>query len=159
MDDFPFIFDSPIVPHSFGTYNYAVVFLPEEMSEDLPFQQYPNLRIEAEVGSSPFSGAWRPTGGRWYLLLSKKFLKKSGFDIGDWVTVRFRIADQNAVDMPESLRLALEQDDHARAIWENLTPGKRRSFAYRVSSAKTAPTQARRVTEVLEKLIFEAEQI
>jgi len=114
------------------------------------------LRIEAEVGSIPFSGAWQPTGGRWYLLLSKKFLKKCGFDLGDWVSVRFRIADQNAVAVPESLRLALEQDAYAKAIWDELTPGKRRSFAYRVLSAKRAPTQARRVSEVLEKLMSEA---
>lgn len=155
MDDFPYIFDSPIVPHSFGRYNYSVVFLPVEMNEELPFKKHPNLRIEAEIGNSLLSGAWRPNGGRWYLLLSKKFMKKSGFELGDWVTVRFRIADQDAVDVPEVLRLALDQDEYAKIIWEKLSSGKRRGFAYRVSSAKTAPTQARRVSEVLEKLMLE----
>lgn len=156
MDDFPYIFDSPIVPHSVGRYHYSVVFLPAEMNEDFPFQQYPRLRIEAEVGNAPFSGAWQPTGGRWYLLLSKKFLKKAGFEIGDWVTVRFRIADQDAVDVPEALQHALEQDEYAKAVWEKLTPGKRRGFAYRVSSAKTKQTQTRRALEVLEQLLLMA---
>ncbi|MEL6939842.1 MAG: YdeI/OmpD-associated family protein [Cyanobacteria bacterium J06598_1] len=153
MEDFPYIFDSPIVPHSVGKYHYAVVFLPSEMNEELPFKQYPRLRIEAEVGNAPFSGAWQPTKGRWYLLLSKKFMKKGGFELGDWVTVCFRIADQDAVNVPEALRLALEQDAHAMAIWEKLSAGKRRGFAYRVSSAKTSPTQVRRASEVLETLI------
>lgn len=154
MSDFPYLFDSPIVPHDVGSYAYSVVFLPEEMNEDLPFDQHPRLRIEAEVGSTPFAGAWQPTKGRWYLLLSKRFLKSAGLELGDWVTVRFRIADQNAVDMPESLRKALDEDDHANATWKKLSPGKRRSYAYRVSSAKTAATQTRRVAEVLESLVL-----
>ncbi|MEM6451228.1 MAG: hypothetical protein AAF703_13035 [Cyanobacteria bacterium P01_D01_bin.105] len=64
MDEYPYVFDAPIVPHSFGKYNYNVVFLPAEMHEQLPFETYPNLRIRGEVGHMPFSGAFRPTGGR-----------------------------------------------------------------------------------------------
>lgn len=154
MSDFPYLFDSPIVPHSVGSYAYSVVFLPKEMNEALPFQQYPRLRIEAEVGNTPFTGAWQPTKGRWYLLLSKRFLKSAGLELGDWVTVRFRIADQDAVEVPDALQQALDADAHAMAVWKSLTPGKRRGLAYQVSSAKTLPTQARRVTNVLEKLML-----
>ncbi|MEM6869113.1 MAG: YdeI/OmpD-associated family protein, partial [Cyanobacteria bacterium P01_C01_bin.121] len=70
--------------------------------------------------------------------------------------VRFRIADQDAVDVPEALQHALEQDEYAKAVWEKLTPGKRRGFAYRVSSAKTKQTQTRRALEVLEQLLLMA---
>ncbi|MEO1622138.1 MAG: YdeI/OmpD-associated family protein [Cyanobacteria bacterium J06632_3] len=154
MSDFPYIFDAPIVPHDLGSYAYSVAFLPEEMSSELPFKAYPRLRIQAEISNVPFSGAFQPVGGRWYLLLSKRFMKKGGFELGDWVTVRFRIGDQNAVDVPDVLRVALEQDPHAMAVWKKLSPGKRRGFAYRVGSAKRLPTQQRRVAEVMEKLMI-----
>lgn len=154
MSDFPHTFDSPIVQHSVGPYTYAVVFLPEEMNEELPFGQFPRLRIRGQIGPLPFSGAFQPVRGRWYLLLSKKKMKAGGFVIGDWVHVAFRIDDQEAVEVPDRLRLALEDNHLARATWEKLSAGKRRGLAYRVSSAKTAPTQKRRVAAVIEMLVL-----
>lgn len=154
MSDFPHSFDSPIVTHSVGPYAYNVVFLPVEMNEDLPFAQYPRLRIEGEVGELPFSGALQPVRGRWYLLLSKKKMKAGGFELGEWVHVRFCVADQDAVDVPERLGLALEKNQYAMETWEKLSAGKRRGLAYRVASAKTAPTQTRRVSEVIEMLVL-----
>jgi len=152
MTDFPYFFDSPIVSHDWGKFAYSVVFLPEDMQAELPFDQFPRLRVEAEVGNTSFSGAFQPANGRYYLLLSKRFLKSAGLELGDWVTVRLRIADQDAVDVPSVLQRALEEDGHAKAMWEKLTPGKRRGLAYRVASAKTQPTQQRRVAELMEKL-------
>ena len=154
MDDYPYIFDAPIVPHSVGNYHYNVVFLPVEIHDQLPFDTYPRLRIKGEVGHMPFAGAFQPTGGRRYLLLSKKFLKKGGFEIDDWLTVRFQIDDQDAVDVPELLDKALSQEPQAKATWDKLSPGKKRGLAYRVSSAKTEPTQMRRVEKVLEMLVL-----
>ncbi|MEM9088982.1 MAG: YdeI/OmpD-associated family protein [Cyanobacteria bacterium P01_F01_bin.53] len=154
MSDFPHTFDSPIVQHSVGTYAYTVVFLPEEMNEEMPFDQFPRLRVRGEINHLPFAGAFQPVRGRWYLLLSKKKMKAGGFVIGDWVHVTFRIDDQEAVEVPDMLRLALEENPHAMATWEKLSAGKRRGLAYRVSSAKTAPTQKRRVAVVIEMLVL-----
>jgi len=154
MPDFPHSFDAPIVPHCVGPYTYSVVFLPVELNEDLPLAQHPRLRIEGVVGELSFSGALQPVRGRWYLLLSKKKMKAGGFELSEWVHVRFRVADQDAVDVPEMLRLALEENQYAMDTWENLSAGKRRGLAYRVASAKRAPTQTRRVSEVIEMLVL-----
>jgi len=153
-DEFPYIFDSPIVAHSVGRYDYSVVFLPAEMNEEMPFEQYPRLRIRAEIGEVAIAAALQPVRGRWYLLLSKKLMKKGGWELGDWVSVRFRIDDQDAVDVPEILQQALEEDGQAIATWNNLTAGKKRGLAYRVASAKTKPTQERRVAEVVKMLVL-----
>ncbi|MEL7352054.1 MAG: YdeI/OmpD-associated family protein [Cyanobacteria bacterium P01_A01_bin.116] len=154
MSDFPFVFDSPLVQHDVGTYAYTVVFLPAEMTEELPFQDYPRLRIRGEVGGAPFSGAFQPVRGRWYLLLSKQFRRKAKLEVGDWVSVRFQIEDQNAVDVPDELRLALAENKYAMDTWETLSAGKRRGLAYRVATAKTAPTRQRRVASVIEMLVL-----
>ncbi|MEO1792878.1 MAG: YdeI/OmpD-associated family protein [Cyanobacteria bacterium J06629_19] len=154
MTDFPYIFDSPIVSHDWGKFSYSVVFVPEDMQAELSFDQFPRLRVEAEVGNTPFSGAFQPVKDRYYLLLSKRFLKSAGLALGDWVTVRLRIADQDAVDVPPALQLALDEDGHAKALWEKLTPGKRRGLAYQVASAKTTPTQTRRAAKIIEKILL-----
>ncbi|MEM6599727.1 MAG: YdeI/OmpD-associated family protein [Cyanobacteria bacterium P01_C01_bin.69] len=154
MTDFPYIFDSPIVSHDWGKFSYSVVFAPEDVQAELPFDQFPRLRVEADVGNTPFSGAFQPVNGRYYLLLSKRFLKLAGLELGDWVTVRLRIADQDAVNVPPALQRALEEDGHAKAMWEKLTPGKRRGLAYQVASAKTAPTQTRRAAKIIEKILL-----
>lgn len=154
MTDVPYIFDSPIVSHDWGKFTYSVVFVPEDLQANLPFDQFPRLRIEAEIGNRPFFGAFQPMNGRYYLLLSKRFLKSAGLELGDWVTVRLRIADQDAVDVPPALQRALKADGHAKAMWEKLTPGKRRGLAYQVASAKTAPTQTRRASKIIEKILL-----
>ena len=154
MSYFTYSFEGPIVHHDIGSdkYQYTVVFLPRELQTELPLKQYPRLRIEAEVGEFPLNGALQPVRGDWYLLLSKSMLKQGGWKLGDDVRVRFRVADQDAVEVPEALQDALDGNEDAAEAWEKLTPGKRRGLAYRVATAKTQPTREKRVAEVLETL-------
>ena len=81
--------------------------------------------------------------------LNKTRQKEAGLALGDPVSVAFRFDDPGAVDVPPALQSALADDEHLREVWEGLTAGTRRGFAYRVASAKTAPTIQKRVTEVL----------
>lgn len=135
-----------------GTYRYTVVLLPPEVAAALPLAEHPRLRFSGEIGEVPFSGAWQPVRGRWYAMLSKGVLKDGGYAVGDVVEVRFRVEDQDSVEVPLLLRRALDADERATAAWEALSAGKRRGLAYRVASAKTAPTAARRLDEVLAAL-------
>ncbi|MEM6690391.1 MAG: YdeI/OmpD-associated family protein, partial [Planctomycetota bacterium] len=119
----------------------------------LAHEAKPRLRIDGVVGGQPFHGAFQPTGeGRYYLIVSKKFRKAVGLEIGDRTEVSFSIADQNAVDVPRELQFALEADEALNQIWIHLTPGRRRGLAYRVASAKRSETRENRVDEVLETL-------
>ena len=52
----------------------------------------------------------------------------------------------------DALEDAVRGDPALRALWEAQTPGKRRGLAYRVASAKTAATRAKRIAEVFEIL-------
>jgi len=86
-------------------------------------------------------------------VLPKKMMKKCGLKIGSDVLVMFRIADQNAVDVPSELERALAANATAKQAWDELTPGKKRGYAYRVSSAKRMETRENRVDEVIDWVV------
>ena len=144
----------PVARYEFKTYGYHVLYLPEELKDALPLKTYPRLRVDAEVNEVPHTGTWMPAdGGRWYLMISKRLLKETGLEPGQTATVRFRVADQDAVDVPEELEQALSQREYAREVWDDLPVGKRRNYAYRVSSAKREETRFRRTAAVIAELV------
>ncbi|MGF1451826.1 MAG: YdeI/OmpD-associated family protein [Opitutales bacterium] len=145
-------FNGRIARHDFGRFAYTVMYLPAEMEPELPFARFPRLRVDAMIDGIPFHDAWQPYSGRRFLILSKAVLRRGRWEFGDPVTVRFCVVDQNAVEVPVELQLALDRSEGARRFREALTPGKRRGLAHRVSSAKTEATRLKRVAEVLESL-------
>ena len=157
MNDQVFQFDAEVDVYDFGRMAYSVLFLPADMVSQLPLEENPRLRIDGFVADQPFHGAFQPAGGgAYYLILSKKFLKSANLAVGDTTTAWFRIADQDAVDVPLELEQALSANHAASSVWDKLTAGKRRGYAHRVSSAKRASTRAARVKEVLEELSHNA---
>lgn len=148
----PFEFTGLVERHEFKRFGYTVVYLPVSMEDELPLHKNPRLRVEAEVREVEMNIALQPAGGRWYLTLSRRVLRETGLELGDEVRVRLRVADQDAVDVPAELLTGLAADAKASATWATLTPGKKRGFAYRVSSAKRPETRAKRLAEVLGEL-------
>ena len=132
---------------------YTVVWLPGEFVEQLNMADNPRLRIEGEINDHPFNGALQPAGDdRYYLMVPKPILKDAELRIGDSVELRFRVADQAAVDVPDALQNAISGDAELQRKWQDITPGKQRSFAYRVASAKTEATIQKRLDEVTHML-------
>ncbi|MEM6485030.1 MAG: YdeI/OmpD-associated family protein [Pseudomonadota bacterium] len=132
---------------------YRVVFMPATLEGELPFDQYPRLRVDGEIADIPIANAFMPTGdGRRYLIVSPEVMKGASLSLEDTVSVRFRIADQEHVDVPEALTREIDRLESAKLVWDSLTAGKRRALAFHVSNAKTAPTQAKRVAEVIDAL-------
>ena len=135
--------------NSRGELFYTVVFVPEHVAQALPLKEYPRLRIEGELHEQPFEGAMQPTKGRWYLLLSQKFLKENSLSIGDEVEARFNIGNQDFVDVPTELEEALALNEKAGALWASFTPGKKRGFATTVASAKQVSTREKRAAKMI----------
>jgi len=157
VDYYPYRFEGPLARHGVGRAKvvwYTVLFLPDELAAELPFDQHPRLRVEGEIADVPVQGAWMPTGdGRRYFMVSPAVLKAARPEPGQLLEMRFRIDEQERVDVPEALAAALARDgEAAAAAWDALTPGKRRGIAHLVAAAKTPPTQARKVAEVIEAL-------
>lgn len=152
MDFFPYGFETRIAHYDLGTYRYTVVWLDDDIAAELPFGDHSRLRITGEVADVPIEGAWQPSRGRWFLMLSKPLLKATGKGVGDEVDVRFRLAPPDDLTLPEALQRALDADPEARAAFELQTLGKQRALAHRVGSAKGPGTIAKRVTEILDAL-------
>ena len=150
MSFFPYEFEAPVEYHDVGSdkYAYTVIFVPEDVARELPLKEHPRLRISGEVSDYPLEASLTPVRGRWYILLSKRVLSAIDASVGDLVEVRFQVADQDAVEVPEYLSDALEKHPTERALWNAATPGKKRGLAYRVASAKTDATRQKRVDEV-----------
>jgi hypothetical protein len=153
MSWFTHHFEGPIERHGVGRRRkvwYVVVFLPRALADALPFDRRPQLRIEGEIADVPAKSAFVPAGdGRHYLIVSPATLKAASLVLGQTVEVRFRVADQTAVDVPDDLARALRVDVEADRAWASLTPGRRRGLAHYVAAAKTDGTRARRVAAVL----------
>ncbi|MEN1727352.1 MAG: YdeI/OmpD-associated family protein [Pseudomonadota bacterium] len=153
MSYFTHWFTGEIAMHGVGksrVIHYKVLFMPPHLETALPFKAYPRLRVEGEIADVPVRGAWMPVGdGRRYFIVSPDIKRITGLDVGDEVDMRFRVDDQDHVDVPAALQSAIDADDIVSAQWDKLSPGKKRMFTNHVSSAKTPPTQQRRVDEAL----------
>lgn len=154
MSYFDHGFEGPICWHDVGSdkYRYTVVYLPDEIAAQLPLKQHPRLRVAGEIAEMPFNGAWQPAKGVWYLMVPKIIMAQAGLAVGDSVEVRFSVADQDYVEMPEELTLLLKQDKAFAERWKVLTPGKQRGYAYLVSSAKQSATRANRAQKAADLL-------
>lgn len=164
-------FTAGVSTYDFGKYFYTVVYVPAEVTADLPLDEYPRLRVEAEVDEQPIEGALTPdrlgsaqtnhlvgtlgaVGTRvWYLMVPRRILQKIGKAIGDDVEVHLRMADQDAVDVPPALADRLAESIPLSDAWSDLTPGKQRAYAHRVASAKRAPTIEKRLLELEHELL------
>ena len=152
---FPFAFEGPIEFHNIGsdTYAYTVVFVPPEVCEALPLKENPRLRVSGEINDIPIESALMPVRGRWYIMVSKRLQKQIDCSVGDEVSVRFEIADQNAVDIPDALSEALALNAELSALWDQQSAGRKRGFAHRVATAKRPETQRKRIQEIEEIML------
>lgn len=168
---FTHTFTAPVAIYDYGKYFYTVVYVPAAITDELPTDTYPRLRVDAEIDDVPLEGTLMPDrigsaqtqhlvdllgpqGQRvWYLMAPKKLLQTIDKRIGDEVEVRLRVADQNAVTIPEALADYLAQHAEIEAAWSRLTPGKQRGYAHRIASAKTRPTIERRLSQLAEDLL------
>lgn len=153
MSYFPFDFSAEIALHGVGrarVVTYNVLFMPQRFEALLPFAQFPRLRIEGEIADLPVRGALIPVGdGRRYFIVSPEIRANAGLRVGDRVEMRFRIDDQDRVDVPAALETALRRAPELLATWDTLSPGKKRMFGHHVASAKSAATEKRRIDEAL----------
>lgn len=153
MSWFPHAFEAPLSRHGVGRTRkiwYNVLFLPADIAEQLPLRAHPQLRVEGEIAEVPMAGAFIPAGdGRHYVIVGPTVMRDAGLAIDQLVEMRFRVADQDAVDVPDALAAALRRDGEAADAWEALTTGRRRALAHLVATARTEATRTKRVDSVL----------
>jgi hypothetical protein len=152
MSYFDHEFEAVLERHDVGKYSYTVVFLDAAVQARLAFDEQPKLRFEGEINDYPVKAAWQPVRGRHYAMLSKSFLKETGLAVGSRVEMRFRIADQDAIDLPFEIEDTLKRDPGFNTLWQAMTSGRRRAFCHFVGDAKSDDVRARRMATLLDAL-------
>ena len=135
----------------------TVVFPPARIVKKLRLDEVGRVRIDGEINEVRFEAAINPSKSGWYIMLSKRFRKECGLDVGDTARVCFDLANPDAVHVPNELRFAIEASGIAEKAWDATTTGKKRSFSHYVDSAKRPATREKRVDEVLDILLGKKE--
>lgn len=145
------MFEGRIVPIEWGKSVYTVLPLPDEIAAAL--QAEGAKRVEGEINDHPINLALTkaPVIEQVFLWTGKSLMDQIGIAPGAPLDIRLRKAD-DSVDTPEDVMLALRQAD-ATAIWEALTPGKKRGLLHQVNTAKRAETRAKRITKLIADII------
>lgn len=137
-----------------GALVYRVVYLPKSLVKTLGLKPKERARIVGEVDGEPIHLAINPaTEGTHFLMVSKQLMRRIEKDLGDRVTVSFDMVDNDAVDIPKELMEGLRRHPEAQDVWHTLSAGKKRIWTTLVDQAKRSKTRARRVDEVIGRLV------
>lgn len=129
-------FKTPIVSDPPGS-GWHVLLVDAKTGEKFPKVEGSRRVICSINGHDGFQCALMPSGGRFYIMVSKEKRARFGISAGDTVTVEL-VADDSefGAPMPEELEEVLNQDPEGQQFFDRLTAGKKRSIMYFVSKIK-----------------------
>lgn len=148
-----FTFNLTLQPGKAGSTHQVLVVLSKEQSARLGTRRTVNVR--GTFNGQPFHNSFLPTGdGRHYLVVSKTLRQAAGVALGDSVKVVFDIeAGPRPVVIPDDVQAALDRAPAAKALFEKLSPSHQREYLGFVAEAKKPETRARRLAQLLDKLL------
>ncbi len=147
----PQSFSSTVVRLETGT-RYHALPIPADVAAKLKVAGVRRL-IAVINGHTCKRALQNHADGGSFLIVGGDLLKTCGLKLRTTTTVSLSPdPEPNALDMPESFALVLEQDDEARARWETFTIGRQRSLLHYISSAKQEATQIKRAWELAGKI-------
>ncbi|MEM6588740.1 MAG: YdeI/OmpD-associated family protein [Pseudomonadota bacterium] len=151
MSDDWISFEGRVVPMEWGKSVYTVLPLPDDVTDALLAQGA--KRVDVEMNDCPFNMALTkaPVIDQVFIYTGKKVLAEAGIEPGELIDVRMRKADNDAVDVPNDLLLAIRQSG-VMGAWEALTPGRQRGLVHTVTSAKREETRRGRVAKLIAEL-------
>lgn len=140
-----------------GRFAWSYVEFPHDVKE--LFGKRGEVRVKTLINGVAADRALMPTKSGYHILvLGGDLRKKAGIERpGDMVKVELWLdPEPNRIDIPEALAETLDFIPEMKAAWDKLMPGMKRNMCYWVGSAKTEPTRAKRIAELLRR--FEAGQ-
>lgn len=135
-----------------GRYGWSYVEFPEDVAT--LFGRRGEVRVKCLINGIAADRSLMPTrSGLHILSLNADLRKAAGIHaIGDPVEVELWPDPTPAtIVIPEELQDTFELLPTFRAAWDRLTPGRRRDLCRWVDAARTAPTRAKRIAEILRR--------
>lgn len=128
-----------------------------EFPHDVPglFGKRGEVRVKCLINGVAADRALMPTkSGIHILVFGGDLRKKAGIKKpGELVRVELWLdPEPDRIDLPEDLAETLDFMPEMKNAWDRLTPGMKRNVCYWVGSGKTAPTRAKRIAELMQRL-------
>lgn len=127
----------------------TAIFLPANVVKKLPKGR---VRAKGTFNEVPFSlGVQHKVGRGYYFSVSAPLRKAAGIKAGDKVKVIFKLVDPQRLDIPEELKVVLQQDESGMTAWKKLSTGYQRSLIHYITSVKNVDSRIRRSLQLVEK--------
>jgi hypothetical protein len=129
---------------------HMAVFIPELIRKKLPEGR---VRTRGTINNTDFSLAVQQRkDGDSYFIIGGRLRREAKIREGDEVKLSFRVVDPDELELPEELRITLEQDSEAARVFDSFTTGLQRSLAYYIDSAKNVDTRIKRALDMAHKM-------
>lgn len=148
----PFHFNAAIEPPEASGYMHIIRVPPDVFHA---FEGKKPVRVVVSVaGKASWKAGLMSLGnGGGYISVSKQKIKTSGLAVGKKLPVTLEPdTDKETWPLPPEMDAALAFDDEARAFYEQLTDGKKRSITIFVGQAKSEQIRVDRALLVTENL-------
>lgn len=130
-----------------GSYHY--LFVPGKVVASLPAQK--KTRLICTLNQFSFPCGLNPLGeGNFFIILGKEKMDKSNTSLGQ--EVQFSLIESPhllGIEVPEVLTVLLEQDPLAKAVYNGLTDGKKRSLIFSLQKTKNTDLQVQKILTFL----------
>jgi hypothetical protein len=145
-------FKAPILFRRGARMRKHFIPIPDDIAERL--RTASTRRMIVALNDQVFRRIWQNTKEMGpCLFLSKQMLRNIAGEQGDMVEVEMEIdPEPDHVEICEELQVALQQDGEAARRFYSVTPGRQRSLAHYVNSAKRVETRIKRSLDLAYKL-------
>ena len=144
-------FDGQIEIMFWGEKVYTVLKIPEDVLRTI--DQFSSNRVDLEIRDFSYNLALTtaPIFDGVFLYFGKDKLTETNLSVGDITEFRLRASDPNFVEIPAELQEALILND-AEKLWNELSPGMRRTKLQPILKAKQETTKGRRIHALIHSL-------
>ena len=144
-------FDGQIEIMFWGEKVYSVLKIPEDVLRTI--DQFSSKRVDLEIRDFSYNLALTkaPIFDGVFLYFGKDKLTETNLSVGDIAEFRLRASDPNFVEISAELQEALMLND-AEKLWNELSPGMRRTKLRPILKAKQDTTKGRHIHALIHSL-------
>jgi hypothetical protein len=136
------------------------VLLPDLVLEEIFVQADKNsgpIPVKVFFGESGFLQTLVKYSGKWRLYLNGEMRKAAGKDVGDTVKIQIGFdTEERITPMPPKLKLALENNQKAKAVFENLSTSRRKEIMRYINNLKSVESVDRNILRAMQFLLGNA---
>ena len=136
-----------------GSGDTAFVSIPFDVEKE--FGTKGQVKVNATFDGHPYRGVMANMGTGCHIIGVQKDIRAAiGKQVGDVVLVTIEKDEkERVVEVPEELKTLLARNTKAKSFYDSLSFTNRREYAVWISSAKKEETKAKRLKEILPKLL------